>query len=255
MEEIFTPQFWTGLLTIIWVNIILSGDNAVVIALAARSLPERQQKQAVFWGAGAAVVMRIVLTVVAVELLKFPYLKIIGGLLLFWIAVKLLLPEDGGDDVESSDNLFQAIKTILIADLVMSLDNVIAVAAAAKGSLLLLIIGLALSIPLVIFGATLLMTLMERFPVIVTLGAAILGWVAGEMTVTDPVLVDWIETNLPWMHLHLPLGLGSISWAQVAGAIFVVVLGKWLAARAAETGIVEIPEQEQNRPKQPGGLG
>jgi YjbE family integral membrane protein len=255
VEEILTPQFWTGLLTIIWVNIILSGDNAVVIALAARSLPERQQKQAVFWGAGAAVAMRIVLTVVAVELLKLPYLKIIGGLLLFWIAVKLLLPEDGDDDVDSSDNLLQAIKTILIADLVMSLDNVIAVAAAAKGSVLLLVIGLAISIPLVIFGATMLMALMERYPVIITLGAAILGWVAGEMTVTDPVLVGWIETNLPWMHLQLPLGLGAVSWAQIAGAIVVVVLGKWLARRAAEAGVVELPQHEHGQPKQPGGLG
>ena len=135
-------MFWTGLMTIIWVNIILSGDNAVVIALAARSLPKHQQGKAVFWGAGAAVVLRIILTIVAVEMLKWPYLKIIGGLLLFWIAVKLLMPEDGDADVESSDNLIQAIKIILIADLVMSLDNVIAVAAAAKGSILLLVLGL-----------------------------------------------------------------------------------------------------------------
>jgi YjbE family integral membrane protein len=133
IAELQTAAFWTGLLTIIWVNIILSGDNAVVIALAARSLPERQQKLAVFWGAGAAVVMRIVLTIVAVELLKFPYLKLIGGALLLWIAVQLLLTDEGGgDNVESSSNLMAAIKTILIADLVMSLDNVIAVARAPK---------------------------------------------------------------------------------------------------------------------------
>ena len=151
MAEVLTPHFWTGLLTIIWVNIILSGDNAVVIALAARSLPPHQQKKAVFWGAGAAVILRIVLTIVAVELLKFPYLKLVGGALLLWIAVKLLVPEDDqGDGIESSANLWSAIKTILIADLVMSLDNVIAVAAAAKGSLLLLILGLAISIPLVV---------------------------------------------------------------------------------------------------------
>ncbi len=144
MAEVMTPQFWTGLLTIIWINIILSGDNAVVIALAARSLPEHQQKKAVFWGAGAAVIMRIILTIVAVELLKLPYLKLIGGVLLLWIAVKLLMPEDDGDDgIESSSNLWGAIKTILIADLVMSLDNVIGVAAAAKGSIVLLVLGLA----------------------------------------------------------------------------------------------------------------
>lgn len=248
LAEVQSTAFWTGLLTIIWVNIILSGDNAVVIALAARSLPAHQQKKAVAWGAGAAVVMRIVLTIVAVELLKWPYLKIIGGLLLFWIAISLLLPEDGGDDVESSDNLFQAIKTILIADLVMSLDNVIAVAAAAKGSVLLLVIGLAISIPLVIFGATLLMRLMERYPIIVTAGAGILGWVAGEMLVTDPSLVDWIKNNAGWMHIHTPIG--EISWAQIAGVVLVIGLGKWLAARkeAGEAKVVDLAAgDQQNR--------
>jgi YjbE family integral membrane protein len=233
MAEIMTPEFWTGLITIIWVNIILSGDNAVVIALAARSLPERQQKQAVLWGAGAAVVMRIILTIVAVELLKFPYLKLIGAVLLLWIAVKLLVPEEhGGEDVESSSNLFAAIKTILIADLVMSLDNVIAVAAAAKGSTLLLILGLAISIPLVIFGATMLMRLMERWPIIITVGAAILGWVSGEMAVTDPVIVEWVDTNAHYLHWVAP----------IAGAVLVVVVGKWIAARAAKEhkGIIDL---------------
>ena len=156
LEELATQAFWIGLLKIIGVNIVLSGDNAVVIALAARSLPPKQQKLAIFWGAGAAVVLRIVLTVFAVALLALPWLKIIGGLLLFWIGVKLLVPEDGGDDIDASDNLIAAIKTILIADLVMSIDNVIAVAAAAQGSYVLLVLGLAISIPLVMFGATLL---------------------------------------------------------------------------------------------------
>ena len=232
LNELQTTAFWIGLMTIIWVNVILSGDNAVVIALAARSLPPRQQKQAIFWGAGAAVVMRIILTVVAVELLKFPWLKLIGGALLLWIAVKLLVPEDGGgENVESSDNLFAAIKTILIADLVMSLDNVIGVAAAAKGSIVLLVLGLLISIPLVIFGATILMKLMERWPVIITLGAAILGWVAGEMAATDPVVADWVEANAKWLHWVAP----------AAGAVFVVALGKWLAARASrEEGVVDL---------------
>jgi YjbE family integral membrane protein len=233
MAEIMTPEFWTGLITIIWVNIILSGDNAVVIALAARSLPQRQQKQAVLWGAGAAVVMRIILTLVAVELLKFPYLKLVGAALLLWIAVKLLVPEEGGgEDVESSSNLLTAIKTILIADLVMSLDNVIAVAAAAKGSTTLLILGLAISIPLVIFGATVLMKLMERWPIIITLGAAILGWVAGEMAVTDPVIAEWVDTNAHYLHWVAP----------AAGAVLVVVVGKWIAARAAKghKGIIDL---------------
>ena len=223
MAEVMTAAFWTGLATIIWVNIILSGDNAVVIALAARSLPARQQKQAVMWGAGAAVVMRIILTIVAVELLKFPYLKLIGAVLLIWIAVKLLVPEEeSGDGIESSSNLAAAIKTILIADLVMSLDNVIAVAAAAKGSVLLLVLGLAISIPLVIFGATMLMKLMERWPIIITLGAAILGWVAGEMAVTDPVVVQWVEANAKYLHWVAP----------AVGIAFVVIVGKALAARA-----------------------
>ena len=240
LAEVQSPAFWHGLLLIIWVNIILSGDNAVVIALAARSLPEAQQKKAIMWGAGAAVVLRILLTIVAVKLLTLPYLKIIGGLLLFWIAIGLLVPEDGGEDVDGSDNLFQAIKTILIADLVMSVDNVIAVAGVAKGSMLLLILGLTISIPLVIFGATILMKLMERFPIIITAGAGILGWVAGEMLVTDPSVVDGIKENMGWMHLHTPIG--DISWAQIVGVVIVIVVGKWLAARkenSAET-ITEI---------------
>jgi YjbE family integral membrane protein len=232
IAEIQTAHFWAGLMTIIWVNIILSGDNAVVIALAARSLPKHQQNKAVFWGAGAAVVLRIILTLFAVALLKYPYLKIVGGLLLFWIAVNLLMPEDGDQDIESSDNLIQAIKTILIADLVMSVDNVIAVAAAAKGSIVLLVLGLLISIPLVIFGATLLMKLMERYPIIITVGAALIGMVAGEMLVTDPVVADTVRAAVPWMDIHLPFGIGELSWAQIAGAVLVVAVGKWLAARA-----------------------
>lgn len=237
MTEVMTAQFWIGLMTIIWVNIILSGDNAVVIALAARSLPPRQQKQAVFWGAGAAVVMRIILTIVAVELLKFPYLKLIGGALLLWIAVKLLVPEeDGGEGIESSSNLFAAIKTILIADLVMSLDNVIGVAAAAKGSILLLILGLLISIPLVIFGATMLMKLMERWPVIITIGAAILGWVAGEMAATDPVIAEWVNENAAFLHWVAP----------AAGVVLVVAVGKWIAARAKKEhkGVIDLASDE-----------
>jgi YjbE family integral membrane protein len=222
LNEIQTTVFWIGLWQIILVNIVLSGDNAVVIALAARSLPPRQQKLAVFWGAGAAVILRIILTIIAVEMLKWPWLKLIGAALLLWIAVKLLLPEDGDDgDVESSENLWAAIKTILIADLVMSLDNVIGVAAAAKGSLTLLILGLAISIPLVIFGATILMKVMERFPVIVTIGAGLLGWVSGDMAATDPVVKTWVDANAAWLHWAAP----------AAGAVLVVVTGRWLAAR------------------------
>ncbi len=230
MEMLNDPLFWAALGQITLINIVLSGDNAVVIALAARSLPEHQQKKAIMWGAGAAVVMRIVLTIIAVELLKWSFLKIIGAVLLFWIAVKLLVPEHDDENVESSDNLMKAIKTILIADLVMSLDNVIGVAAAAKGNVTLLIIGLAISIPLVIFGATMLMKVMEKWPVIITIGAGLLGWVAGEMLVTDPFWAKAIETNLPWLHMHI--GAFEFSWVQVIGAAFVILLGKHLAKKA-----------------------
>ena len=236
MHELLTSQFWLGLLAIIWVNIILSGDNAVVIALAARSLPEKQQKLAILWGAAAAVVLRIILTIVAVELLKLPYLKLIGGLLLFWIAVKLLVPEDDdGDDVASSSHLIGAIKTILIADLVMSLDNVIAVAAVAKGSIVLLVLGLVISIPLVVYGATILMKLMERYPVIITVGAALIGYVAGEMLVTDPVVTAWFQQNAHWMadfELFTLFGYKfELSGAGLLGAVLVIAAGRWLAGR------------------------
>jgi YjbE family integral membrane protein len=236
MAELLTTQFWLGLGAIIWVNIILSGDNAVVIALAARSLPAHQQKQAIIWGAGAAVVLRIVLTIVAVELLKLSFLKLIGGVLLFWIAIKLLVPEDeGGDEVATSSHLIGAIKTILIADLVMSLDNVIAVAAVAKGSIVLLVLGLLISIPLVVFGATILMKLMERFPVIITIGAALIGYVAGEMLVTDPVVLEWFRAHAHWMidfDLFTLFGYTfQLSGAGIVGIAIVVLLGKWLGAR------------------------
>ena len=237
MEEALTQAFWVGLAKIIGVNIVLSGDNAVVIALAARSLPPKQQKMAILWGAGAAVILRIILTFFAVALLALPWLKIVGSLLLFWIGIKLLVPEEPGDDVKASDNLIAAIKTILIADLVMSLDNVIAVAAAAGGSLTLLILGLAISIPLVVFGATLLVKLMERFPIIITLGAALIGMVAGEMIVTDPVMIGWMKDHVSAVQfdgdkpklagMSLELLCGAI------GAAIVVVWGLWLAKRQA----------------------
>ena len=235
MEEILTQAFWLGLAKIIGVNIVLSGDNAVVIALAARSLPPKQQKLAILWGAGAAVILRIILTIFAVALLALPWLKIVGGLLLFWIGIKLLVPEDGDDNINASDHLFTAIKTILIADLVMSLDNVIAVAAAAGGSMTLLVLGLAISIPLVVFGATLLVTLMERYPVIITVGAALIGMVAGEMLVTDPVVMNWMQANIagfqldsgkPKLHgIELEIAAGAV------GAAIVVLWGLWLAKR------------------------
>jgi YjbE family integral membrane protein len=220
--------FWIALLQIIGINVVLSGDNAVVIALAARSLPARQQKQAVIWGSSAAVVLRIVLTVVAIELLQLPYLKILGAVLLLWIGIQLLVPEEehgSGRQVKTA-SMAVAVRTILLADLVMSLDNVIAVAAAAKGNLVLLIVGLLVSIPLVIFGSTYLMRFMDRWPIIVTLGGALLGWVAGEMAVTDPLLRDWVDASAKWLHYVLPIG----------GALLVVLIGKWMATRADSQG-------------------
>jgi YjbE family integral membrane protein len=254
LEEVLSQTFWIGLAKIIGVNIVLSGDNAVVIALAARALPAKQQKQAIFWGAGAAVVMRIVLTIFAVALLQLPWLKLIGAALLLWIGVKLLIPEDGGEDVSASDNLIAAIKTILIADLVMSLDNVIAVAAAAGGSYLLLILGLAISIPLVIFGATLLIKLMERWPVIITIGAALIGWVAGEMAVTDPAIDGWMRVHFEFVN-DRPM-LASVSLELICGLIgaaFVVLMGMWLAkrkqaaARAAGSHEARVPDSAPER--------
>ena len=231
--EFGTPDFWAGLMKIIGINIVLSGDNAVVIALASRSLPPAQQKKAIWWGSGAAVVMRIVLTFFAVALLELPYLKIIGAALLLWIGVQLLMPEKEDEGIEGASNLMAAIKTILIADLVMSLDNVIAVAAAAKGSLLLLILGLAISIPLVIFGSTLLLKVMERFPIIITIGGGLLGFVAGEMLVTDPALSGWIGSMFVLDdHGHALVGGIKLEYIVGAiGAIIVIMIGKTLAKR------------------------
>ncbi len=216
------PLFWTALAKIIGVNIVLSGDNAVVIALAARSLPARQQRQAIRWGAGAAVAMRIVLTAFAVALLALPGLKLAGGALLLWIGVKLLVPAPASDAVHASENLVAAIRTILVADVVMSLDNVIAVAAAAAGDWTLLLIGLAISIPLVVFGATLLVKVMERFPIVIAIGAALIGFVAGEMAWEDQAIA-----SITRMHP------AAYKYALAAlCAAFVVVVGQWLAQRA-----------------------
>ena len=245
MMSFSDPTFWVALLQIIGVNIVLSGDNAVVIALAARSLPPKQQKQAVLWGSGAAVAMRIVLTIVAVELLRLPYLKLVGAALLLWIGIQLLLPEEEEADGHGTANtgMVSAIRTILIADLVMSLDNVIAVAAAAKGDLTLLVLGLLISIPMVIFGSTLLMKFMERWPIIITIGGALLGWVAGEMAISDPAVKDWVDANAGWLHYVAPaLGAGAV-----------VAIGKWFASRSAEhesdRPIVDLAESTDQHPQ------
>jgi YjbE family integral membrane protein len=222
MSMISTPEFWLALLQIILINIVLSGDNAVVIALASRSLPPSQQKKAIIFGSAGAVVLRIVLTFFAVYLLSLPYLKLAGAALLVWIGINLLKGEDGEAELEGHSNLVAAIKTIIIADLVMSLDNVIGVAAAAKGNIVLLVIGLGISIPLIIYGSTLILKLMTRFPVIVTIGAGLLGWVAGEMAFSDPAIKPWAEANHSF-HLILP----------IVGVLTVVLLGKWLQGRSS----------------------
>lgn len=222
MEFIHSADFWIGLVKIVWINIILSGDNAVVIALAARSLPPHQQKKAIAWGSGAAVFLRIVLTVVAAKLLELSFLQIIGGCLLLWIGFQLLTDNDDGEgEAKPNGGLMAAVRTILIADLVMSLDNVIAVAAAAHGNMVLLILGLAISIPLVIFGSTLMIKLMERFPVIVLLGAGLIGWVGGETIANDAALHGYAMAH-PWLHYV----------AAALGALLVVGGGKWMQARA-----------------------
>jgi YjbE family integral membrane protein len=251
LDELTTQVFWIGLLKIIGVNLILSGDNAVVIALAARSLPQRQQKAAVLWGSGAAVAMRIVLTIFAVALLTLPWLKLVGSLLLFWIGIKLLLPEEGDENINASDNLISAIKTILIADLVMSIDNVIAVAAAAQGSMTLLVLGLAISIPLVIFGSTLLLHLMERWPVIITIGGGLLGFVAGEMLVTDPALTRFLTgmgvtftEGKPYVAaINLEIVCG------IVGAVIVIAAGTLIGKRRAMKAAVHEAAVEVERPK------
>lgn len=224
MDAMLGADFWIGLFKIVWINIILSGDNAVVIALAARGLPPQQQKKAVLLGSGAAVVLRIALTVVAAKLMQLPFVEVIGGLLLLWIGVGLLKGEDEEEDSGSvaRQGMMAAVRTILLADLVMSLDNVIAVAAAAGGDMLLLILGLAISIPLVIFGSTLMIKLMERFPVIVTLGAALIGWVAGETITSDHMLEGFVRIN-PWAHYA----------AAACGAVLVIAMGKWMQLKVA----------------------
>lgn len=220
--------FWAALLSIIVANILLSGDNAVVIALASRNLPPAQQKKAIFWGSAAAIILRVVLTITAVALLTLPYLKIIGGILLLYIGVQLLADSDGEEDMQAGSSIWAAIRTILIADLVMSLDNVLAVAAAAqKGPeetrLLLLILGLAMSIPLIIFGSAMLLKIMERFPIIITFGAGLLGFLAGGMLVDDPAIRDSIQNTL-----------GDVKLAfEVVGVVLVILVGNFMKKRNA----------------------
>lgn len=227
MHEIPTGgAFWIALLQIIGIDIVLSGDNAVVIALASRGLPPEQRRRAVLLGTGAAIAMRVALALVAAALLTYPGLKLAGGALLLWIGISLLRPQgaEGGHDGPTATTLAGAVRTILVADVAMSLDNVVGIAAAAKGSALLLVLGLAISIPLIIFSSAVLLRLMDRYPVIVVIGAALLGYVAAEMMVTDGFVHAWLQGAVPYLH-HV---------APVLGAVLVVAVGKWLAARQAK---------------------
>lgn len=222
------PQFWIALLQIIGIDILLSGDNAVVIALAARNLPAEQRRWAIVGGTAGAVLLRILFATVIVFLMKIPYLQLIGAVLLFWIAVKLLLPEHESEDehgnIKAGATLRSAIMTIIMADAVMSLDNVIGIAAAAKGSVALLIIGLLISIPLVVYGSTLVLKLLDRFPIVVTGGGALLGWIAGDIGVRDPGIAKWMAPLMPTAHYV----------AAATCAVLAVVVGHLIARYQAK---------------------
>jgi YjbE family integral membrane protein len=240
-------QFWLSVLQIVWIDLLLSGDNAVVIALACRSLPEKQRKIGIWLGAGAAVGLRIVFALIVSYLMALPFLKVVGGLLLFWIAIKLAVGEEESHaEVESSDSLWKAVRTIAIADAIMSLDNVIAIAAASKGHPELFIFGLALSIPLIIYGSQLVLTLLQRYPALIWAGAALLGWIAGEMIVSDAAVLQWAKTAIPSWVITVPqtvnpLGLGPANLphygAAVIGAAVVIGAALFLRRKSGQTAV------------------
>ncbi len=228
-----TPEFWVAVGQIIMIDILLGGDNAVVIALACRKLPPAQRRLGILWGTAGAIGLRVVLIFFALQLLAIPFLKIVGAILLVWIGIKLLVPDHDDDhgNIQASDKLWAAVKTVIVADLVMSLDNVIAIAGAAESAggdhtMPLVIFGLLVSIPIIVWGSQLVIKLMDRFPVIITLGAMLLGWIAGTMALTDPAVAD-PETASYMFKLPqtdaLKYGLG------VAGALLVLALGKLLS--------------------------
>ena len=226
MEELMTATFWLAVGQIIMIDILLGGDNAVVIALACRNLPPKQRTQGIIYGTIGAIVLRVILIAFALALLTVPYLKLVGAVLLLWIGVKLLMPE-GDDDhnISSSDKLWSAVKTVIVADLVMSVDNVLAIAGAAQGAgeahqLPLVIFGLLVSIPIIVWGSTFVLKLMERFPFVITLGAMLLGWIAGQMAYTDPAIKAYLPASAVWSY-----------GGAVAGALLVLAMGKLLQNR------------------------
>ncbi len=229
MEEFLTAHFWVAVGQIILIDILLGGDNAVVIALACRSLPPHQRTKGILWGTAGAIVLRVILIAFALALLAVPYLKLVGAALLVWIGVKLLVPEDEDEhsNIQSSDKLWGAVKTVIVADLVMSVDNVIAIAGAAQGAgeqhqLPLVIFGLLVSIPIIVWGSQLVLKLMDRFPMIITLGGMLLGWIAGTMAHTDPAIVDYLPQEKVWNYAF-----------GITGAVLVLLVGKLMVRRKA----------------------
>jgi YjbE family integral membrane protein len=238
MPDISSSLFWIAVLQIIAIDIMLGGDNAVVIALACRKLPPEQRRKGIFWGVVGATGLRVVMIFFALQLLALPYLKIVGALLLLWIGIKLLLPEhdDAHDSIDGGTTLMAAIKTIVVADAVMSLDNVIAVAGASHGSMVLVTFGILVSIPIVVWGSKLVLTLMDRFPVVITLGAALLGWIAGGMLLTDPAMPPTVAASVPY----------ASQVFAATGALLVVLVGKWLGSRRQPVRAVELSAESVN---------
>jgi YjbE family integral membrane protein len=229
MDALLTPAFWIAVGQIIMIDIVLGGDNAVVIALACRQLPAKQRTKGILWGTAGAILLRVILIFFALTLLAIPYLKLVGALLLLWIGVKLLLPEEGEghSNIQASDKLWSAVKTVIVADFVMSLDNVIAIAGAAQGAaghhqMPLVIFGLVVSIPIIVWGSQLVLKLMDRYPAIITFGGMLLGWIAGTMAIGDPVVKGWADAQPAYLHYLAP----------AVGAIGVAIVGKWLSSRA-----------------------
>ncbi|MDV2115244.1 TerC family protein [Alcaligenes faecalis] len=231
MIEFLQTLHWGSLFQIVLIDILLGGDNAVVIALACRNLPKQQRMQGILWGTAGAIILRVVLIFFALTLLDLPFLKVVGGLLLMWIGIKLLMPDDDAHgNIQGGGTIWAAVKTIIIADFVMSLDNVIAIAGAAQNAHLdhqlgYVIFGLLLSVPIIVWGSTLVLRLIDRFPIVVTLGGALLGWIAGGMLVTDKIVENQFGVQ------PQPVKLG----VEIVCALFVVVLGKWLAHRKGST--------------------
>jgi YjbE family integral membrane protein len=241
MDQFMHADFWIAVGQIIMIDILLGGDNAVVIALACRKLPPKQRTLGILWGTAGAILLRVILIFFALTLLAIPYLKIVGAILLIWIGIKLLLPEDedAHGNIEGSDKLWAAVKTVIVADLVMSVDNVIAIAGAAESAggdhkMPLVIFGLLVSIPIIVWGSQLVIKLMDRYPVIITIGGMLLGWIAGTMAVTDPAVLGYMPT-VPAEKPGLPPEVtATVRYAAgVAGALLVLAWGKWAASRRA----------------------